>query len=251
MEDISADAASNRRHWDAIADTYQAEHAGQLDTAEPVWGVWNIPERDLRVLGDVRDRDVLELGCGAARWSILLAGLGARPVGLDNSARQLEHAERAMARSGTRFPLVHASAENVPLPDSSFDVVFCDHGAATFSEPQLVVPEAYRLLRPGGVFAFNMTSPLADVCWSDEDQRIDSCLHQTYYDMHRWEFGDEVVFQLPYGGWIRLFRQAGFVVEDLIEPRPPEDAVTTYRDYPLQWARRWPVENIWKVRKPG
>ncbi|HTD37568.1 MAG TPA: class I SAM-dependent methyltransferase, partial [Candidatus Limnocylindrales bacterium] len=97
--------------------------------------MWSIPESELNVLGDVRGKDVLELGCGAAQWSIALAGLGARCVGLDNSARQLEHARRAMAAAGVDFPLVHASVENVPLPDASFDVVFCDHGAMTFADP--------------------------------------------------------------------------------------------------------------------
>jgi len=120
--------------------------------------VWSIPESQLNVLGDVRDKDVLELGCGAAQWSIALAGLGARCVGLDNSARQLEHARRGMAAAGVDFPLVHASAETAPLPDASFDVVFCDHGAMTFADPERTVPEAARLLRPGGLFAFNAES---------------------------------------------------------------------------------------------
>ena len=58
------------------------------------WGVWQIPEAELHVLGDVDGRDILELGCGAAQWSIALAQAGARPVGLDLSDRQLEHARR-------------------------------------------------------------------------------------------------------------------------------------------------------------
>jgi SAM-dependent methyltransferase len=56
-------------------------------------------------------KDILELGCGAARWSTELARMGARPVGLDNSARQLEHARGLMTGAGVEFPLVHASAE--------------------------------------------------------------------------------------------------------------------------------------------
>src|SRR6202011_4439836 len=111
------------------------------------------------VLGEVRGKDVLELGCGAAQWSIALALLGARCVGLDNSERQLAHARRLMSEAGVTFPLVHASAEDVPLPAASFDVVFCDHGAMSFADPERTVPEAARLLRPGGLFAFNAESP--------------------------------------------------------------------------------------------
>jgi hypothetical protein len=55
---------------------------------------------------------------------------------------------------------------------------------------------------------------------------------------------------LPYGAWIRLFRAHGFVIEDLIEPRPTPDAVSSYRDESeREWYRRWPGEQIWKVRK--
>ena len=56
-------------------------------------------------------------------------------------------------------------------------------------------------------------------------------------------------FALPYGAWIRLFRAYGFIIEDLMELRPPADATSTYRDASdLVWYRRWPGEQIWKVR---
>jgi ubiquinone/menaquinone biosynthesis C-methylase UbiE len=117
------------------------------------WGVWQLPESELHVLGDVREKDVLELGCGAAQWSIALHALGARVTGLDNSSVQLEHARALMAQTGTEFPLVHASAETTPFADASFDVIFCDHGAMAFADPSRTVPEAARLLRAGGLLA--------------------------------------------------------------------------------------------------
>jgi hypothetical protein len=61
-----------------------------------------------------------------------------------------------------------------------------------------------------------------------------------------------VVFSLPYGEWIRLFGASGFDVEDLIEPRPAADATSSYRsEAALAWARRWPIESIWKARRRG
>ena len=145
---LTADAARNRASWDAFSDEYQATHAESLRMDGGLnWGTGRVPESQLQVLGDVAGLDILELGCGAAQWSIGLARAGGRPVGLDNSARQLEHAKRLMAEAGVDFPLVHASAEDVPLPDRSFDIVFCDHGAMTFADPYRTVPEAARLLR--------------------------------------------------------------------------------------------------------
>ena len=205
------------------------------------------PESKLRILGDVAGKDVLELGCGAAQWSILLAQRGARAVGLDNSARQFEHARRLIAEAGVDVRLVHAAAEEVPLPDVSFDVVFCDHGALTFGDPYRTVPEAARLLRPGGLFAFSHLTPLAMCCWVEETQTTDRRLVRPYFGMHRFEeLPDEPVeFNLPHGEWIRLFREHGLSVEALVEVRPPEGAESSYRTAEeTEWARNWPMEEI-------
>jgi SAM-dependent methyltransferase len=251
MDQLSAHAARNRAAWDAYSDEYQAAHGGQLaESGGMAWGVFQIPESELQVLGDVDGMDILELGCGAAQWSIALAARGARPVGLDLSSRQLEHARRLMAAAGVDFPLVHASAEDVPLPDTSFDVVFCDHGAMTFSDPYRTVPEAARLLRSGGLFAFSHHSVIETICWPLDAGRVGERLALDYFGLHQIDDGEDVTFQLPYGDWIRLFRANGFVVEDLIEPRPAPDATSSYRDPEhVEWARRWPAESIWRLRR--
>jgi hypothetical protein len=127
----------NRASWNAFSDEYQAQHAEALDPrGELRWGTYGIPESELHVLGPIEGRDILELGCGAAQWSISLAN------------------------------------------------------------------------------------------------------------------GEDVAFQLPYGDWIRLFRAHGFLIEDLIEPRPPADARSTFRNADERaWARRWPAECIWRLRR--
>jgi SAM-dependent methyltransferase len=245
----SEQALTNRAYWDRTSDDYQQRHREFIGRPEPRWGIWQIPEADLNVLGEVAGKDVLELGCGAAQWSILLAKQGARPVGLDNSERQLEHARERLAEAGVDFPLVHASAEEVPLPDESFDIVFCDHGAFTFADPSKLVPEAARLLRPHGLLAFSHSSPFVAVC-EGEDERVHATLTRDYFGLREQHHGDVVTYELPYGDWIRLFRSNGFVVEDLIEPRPAPDAKSTYwDDQERDWARRWPSESIWKARK--
>ena len=213
------------------------------------WGVWQIPESELQVLGDVAGLDVLEFGCGAGQWSVALAK-AVRVVGLDLSERQLDHARRLMEAENLEYPLVHVSAEDVPLPDESFDVVVSDYGAMTFADPYVTVAEAARLLRPGGLLAFCGSTPIVEMCYPDEGDEPDEKLNGDYFGMWSIPYDDYVQYQLPYGAWIRLFRGHGFVIEDLIELRPKDDATSSFRnDAEREWYRRWPGEQIWKVRK--
>jgi hypothetical protein len=123
----------------------------------------------------------------------------------------------------------------------------------TWADPCRRVPEAARVLRRGGLLAFNMSSPLVHVCRDEAaGEEAGDRLRQDYFGMHSFE-GDwgAVEYQLPYGEWIRLLRRAGLVVEDLVELHPPERAETTYTGWVgLEWARRWPSENVWKARRP-
>lgn len=234
---------ANRAAWNARADEYQRKH-GQFLRGD-AWGTWQIREAELGLLGDVAGKDVLELGCGAARFSIVLAARGAYCVGLDYSERQLEHARSL----GADFPLMHAAAEDVPLPDASFDVIFSDHGALSWGDPSRVVPEVGRLLRPRGLLVFNVTSPFARMCLDEEaGHQIDELL-RPYFGLRRIDEGDgAATYNLGYGEWIRLLLANGLAVEGLVEPQPPEGATTTY-GIPVEWAKRWPAECIWVARK--
>jgi SAM-dependent methyltransferase len=251
--ELTPEAAINRERWDDQSDAYQERHGEQLDkSGGTAWGVWQIPESELQALGDVSGLDVLEFGCGAAQWSIALHAQGARVTGLDNSSRQLEHARTAMKRAGVEFPLVHASAEATGLPDESFDVIFCDFGAMTFTDPANSVPEAARLLRPGGLFIFSALTPILDMVWPAGMEHPGERLALDYWEgIRRFEEpGEPIAFQLPYGEWIALFRQNGLTVESLIELRPPADAISSYRSVEdREWARRWPMEQIWRLRR--
>lgn len=246
---IDDDVARNRAAWDRHSETYQRLHASQLPTDAPTWGAWGLPEDELRLLGEVAGLDVLELGCGGAQWSIALARRGARVTGLDASPAQLAHARRLVDGAGVPVRLVEASAHATGLPDAAFDLVFADHGAPSFTDPNLLVPEVARLLRPGGRFVFNASTPWLHACVL-EDELPDERLKSDYFGLGRVEGEDVVEWALGYGDWIRLFRRCGLEILDLTELRPPEGARTTYVTYAtLEWARRWPAEQVWTVRR--
>jgi SAM-dependent methyltransferase len=243
-------SVKNRKFWDAASDAYQAAHGATLGQKALAWGVWRIPESQLRILGDIEERDVLELGCGAAQWTLALLQQRARAVGVDLSSQQLRHARTLAGSQGTSVPLVQGDAERLPFKSRSFDIVFSDHGAIVFASPERVMEEASRVLRPDGLVALCMSTPIRDICFDPENGRVTSGLIADYFSLSTVDDGESVEYQLPYGAWIRLFRSHGLVVEDLIELQAPPEATTTYSDFvSAPWAQRWPAEHIWKLRK--
>jgi SAM-dependent methyltransferase len=238
---------SNREYTDAQAD--RVWHADEI-----TWGMFGVAESELGVLGDVDGLDVVDLGCGTGYFSAWLARRGARPVGVDVTPAQLDTARRLQAETGLEFPLLEASAENVPLPDESFDLALSEYGASIWCDPYKWLPEAFRLLRPGGRLVFLGNSPLVILCALEDPEGTSETLQRPQRGMHKiaWSDTGGVEFHLGHGDMFRALRTAGFVVDDLIELFAPEGAQThEYYDFvTAEWARKWPVEEIWVAHKP-
>ncbi|HZN75573.1 MAG TPA: methyltransferase domain-containing protein [Micromonosporaceae bacterium] len=242
---------ANRRYWDdVLGEWFGARARTHWAATEPFWGTWNIPQSQLPVIpDDVAGLDTVELGCGTGYVSAWLARRGARPVGVDNSARQLATARAMQTEFDLPYPLVHADAERVPLRDGCADLVISEYGAAAWCDPYRWIPEAARLLRPRGRLVFMAGSTLAMLCMLAGGTVGDRLVRDQFgLKEITWPDNEGVVFQLPHGERIRLLRSCGLVVEDLIEVRAPEGAVTDY-ETPLDWARRWPSEEVWFARR--
>ena len=214
------------------------------------WGLWRVPERELQLLGPVRGRSTLEVGCGAGRWSVALARAGAFPVGLDLSGRQLEKAHRVASAARARVRWVRGDAERLPFGPAAFDIVFADWGAFTFCDPRRAVPEAARVLRPGGRLVFATSSPFRSVVQGRRSDRTDRRLRYPYFALGEIRCSGEVNFQLTYADWIRLFRRVGLRVEELRELSPLPGRRSSYLSQAEErWGRRWPLESIWAASK--
>lgn len=249
--DSSEHVQRNKEAWDAWSRD-QVEPGRSAWKGDILWGIWGIPEEQVRLLPDVSGLDAIELGCGTAYVSAWLARRGARVVGIDVSRKQLETARALQDEFLLSFSLIQTNAERVPLRDASFDLAISEHGANTWCDPYRWIPEAARLLRPEGLLVFLGTGTLLMLCAPDaDDLPAEPRLLRDYFGMHRFESPNQksVEFCMGYGDWIRLFRANGFVVEDLVELRPPEGATTRYSYVTSAWARRWPSEQAWKLRK--
>jgi len=244
---VAAWTEENERYTDG-----RAEQAWAAD--EISYGIWNVPESELQALPDVVGKDVVELGCGTAYFGAWLKKAGAaRVVGVDPTPAQLETARRCNEKFGLGLELVEAFGEDVPLPDDSFDLVVSEYGASIWADPYKWIPEAARLLRPGGELVFLRNSTLVILCSPDDDTAAAvETLERPQFGMHRfqWSEGGGVEYHLSHGDWIRLLRGNGFEILDLIEIQAPADAATHehYAYVTADWARKWPAEEIWRAR---
>jgi ubiquinone/menaquinone biosynthesis C-methylase UbiE len=242
--------AANVAQWTATNAEFTDRSAEQSWRQEAItWGVFGIPDE---WLGEVAGLDVVELGCGTAYFSARLARRGARPVGVDPTPAQLATARRLQEATGIAFPLVEAPGEDVPLPDASFDLAFSEYGASLWADPQKWIAEAARLLRPNGRLLFLTNSMLAHLCTPDtDDEAIDNVLVRPQFGQYRqkWPEYPGIEYHISHGDWIRILREHGLVLDALHELRPGDDAQTHdyYFTTTVEWARRWPGEELWEA----
>ncbi|WUD75946.1 methyltransferase domain-containing protein [Streptomyces sp. NBC_00510] len=229
---------ANRGWWDRNADEYQNDHGEFLGDGDFVWGPEGATEDELHLLGPaagLKGASVLEIGAGAAQCSRWLAAHGARPVALDLSHRQLQHARRIdderAARSPappvTAFPLVQADAGALPFADASFDHACSAYGALPFiADTAHVMREVRRVLRPGGRWVFSVTHPIR---WAFPDEPGPDGLtaSASYFDRTPYVEQDEsghavyVEHHRTLGDRVRELAAAGFHLVDLVEPEWP------------------------------
>ena len=244
-------AVRNRARWTTTNAEYSHDHGLRAWRAEEItWGLWGVPEAELNALPDVAGKDVVELGCGTAYFSAWLARRGARPVGVDVTPAQLETARRLQAETGIEFPLLEANAEDVPLPDASFDLALSEYGASIWCDPYRWIPEAARLLRPGGELVFLRNSTLSMLCAA-----LDGW-HETLQRPSAGSTGStgrttgRPSSTCRSGSSSRSFEKPASTSSRSRSSTPPVDAEKAeYYHSDPEWGKRWPWEEIWRARK--
>jgi SAM-dependent methyltransferase len=247
---------ASRRWWDLDADTYQREHGAFLGDADFVWCPEGLREADARLLGDVRGRRVLELGCGAAACSRWLSRQRADAVAMDLSAGMLRQAGEAADRSGVRVPLAQADALALPFRDGAFDIVFTAFGAVPFvADSGAVMREVARVLRPGGTWAFSITHPMRWIFW-DEPGEDGLVARSSYFDRRPYVEQDDagvvsyVEQHRTLGDRVRELVAAGFVLRDLVEPEWPDGHEQIWGQWSPLRGRLFPGTAIFIADRP-
>lgn len=238
------------RNWVAIA-----QELWNLDT--PRWGNWGNSEEGLNLLpSDMSRMDAIELGCGTGYVSGWMTRRGANVTGIDISSEQLATARKLAREKSLDITFVEGNAEATELPAASFDFALSEYGASIWCQPDKWLREAWRLLRPKGRLVFLGNHPLSLICSPLDGAPAQRILHRPYRGMWGADWTEVafeptgVCFNLTISGWMDLFAEVGFTVSKYQELYAPDWAEGTRAAIPADWAKHYPVEQVWHLQKP-
>lgn len=236
--------------WDQFADDYQAKAAITTEAAH--YGPDIATEADLRLLGDLKGKRVLDLGCGAAQSSIAFARAGAAVVGVDLSEAQLAHARRLCEENEVKVELRHGDMADLAfLRPASIDVAFSAFAFQYVEDLNRVFRQVHRVLRVGAPLVFSLPHPAYFVI--DDSSATPPRLERSYFDRNPEDFQWEgVAFTAYHHTFADLYMglaRASYRVDLILEPDPIPGA-------PRSWfwhdAMDWlPRTLIIRARKEG
>lgn len=228
-------------------------------------------ERELKLLGNVKEKDVLEIGCGGGHNATVLAKWGAKSVGLDISEEQIKHARRLAREEKVKVPFHLGSMENMDMfPNGIFDIVLSSCAIGYSENHGQTFREVFRVLKRGGVFVFCVVHPIRNRGRAIRYGKRKLWGLGNYFDRRRrtwtWKFGR---ISAKFYGYHRTFQDyfnsivsAGFIVKKILEPEPyPLNKMTKEekQKIPYYWKgsekeydvrRRIPFILLFRAEKP-
>ncbi|MHB8464408.1 MAG: class I SAM-dependent methyltransferase [Acidimicrobiales bacterium] len=236
--------------WDQYSATYQAE--ARLPTDVVHYGPDIPSEADLRLLGDLKGKRVVDLGCGGGQAAIAMARQGAIPTGVDFSAAQIDHARRLADAEGVKVEFrVGDFADLAFLRSDSVDVVLSADAFGYVEDLGRVFRQVHRVLKVGAPLVFSLPHPARQMI--DEDAEQPLLVRHAYFDrspMTRVR-GGAMLTEYPhsFGDLAMGLVRSSYRIEGIIEPEPHGGGLRG-----AQWREAFryvPRMIIFKARKEG
>ena len=211
----------NAAAWDRHSAAYQAGASLPTDVAH--YGPDIANENELRLLGDLAGKRVLELGCGGAQCSIAFAKQGAVAIGVDFSSEQLAFARRLCDREGVRVDLHQSDLADLAFVRAeSLDLVFSAYAFGYVEDLNRVFRQVHRVLKTNAPLVFSLPHPAYDLI--DDDAEEPLLVRRSYFNRapldYEWNGIRFTDFHRTMADLYMGLVRAGFAIDVMLEPEP-------------------------------
>jgi SAM-dependent methyltransferase len=211
----------NAAAWDRHSAAYQA--GARLPTNVAHYGPDIPTEAELRLLGDVKGKRILELGCGGAQCSIAFAKQGASAIGVDFSAEQLAFARRLCDREGAKVELRQSDLADLAfLTSDSVDIAFSAYTFGYVEDLGRVFRQIHRVLKVGAPLVFSLPHPAYDMIDDDADPAL--LVRRSYFDRspidYEWNGIAFTDYHHTISDLYMSLVRSSYRVEQILEPEP-------------------------------
>ena len=184
----------------------------------------------LHTIGEPAGLDILDAGCGEGYLSRILAKKGANATGIDSSTKLIEAARSQNLADVPSVSFDIGSVDDLPYPDSAFDLVVCNHLVNDLFDPSKPISEFARVLRSSGRLVILMLHPCFYNKHAERDQATNGMIASSYFDIRSVEQTFEVggltspaaniAWFRPLEFYTEELRKSGFAITSLTEPHP-------------------------------
>lgn len=216
-------------HWNLIALKYQEKRNISFNDIEYALGYAR--ESELNLLGDVKGKKIIELGCGGGENSIILAKKGAICTGVDISFKQLKYAKNLVKKHEVKIKLIEGDLENlVMIDDEIFDIAISIFALDWMQDLDAAFKEAYRILKKNGIFVFSIQHPIYNLLGAEDFNPKELKISTNYFEKHVTFVEstgiDLKVHASKISDIINGLIKIGFDIEKILEPEPLEEDIT-------------------------
>lgn len=243
--------------WDRASKHYLERRGDDVEFVS--YGNLAPSEDELRLLGELRGKHVLDIGCGGGHNAIACARSGASVVGLDISAVQLAAARALAQEYGAEIEWLHADGMSLQgRQGAPFDLILAIQVLPYVADPAALLRAGCKLLRPGGTLVVSIDHPIRNCFLDNEVDDMSPYPVRSYFvpEAVRWSFAADVPMRAlhrPLGQWVSWVLAAGLQLQQLIEAPAPQALGDELwpEDSPLEPLRNLPHTAIFVAQAVG
>lgn len=229
-----------KKWWEDNSKRFQIEHNIPIDIS---YGPWMPTEDKLKLIGPIKGKKVLEIGCGGAQCGIGFAKKGAQVTGIDLSIEQLNYAQRLCEKNKVKIKLLQGNITNLKqIKSNSQDIVFSSWALFYVKDLKKCFKEVFRVLKKGGIFVFSTEHPIWQVI-SKKNMKIKA----NYFngETHIEERGAEgkfVSYKHPLSEITESLYKSKLKIERILEPNPKK-----YKKYSSEIVNKRAIEGMKQI----